>query len=430
MTFNIGSEVFSLTGIELLDPGFTKVMDWLALDEESKVPDLVEGDKLPITEARLNERQTVAPDYLTEAQVIGLMEKHGIGTDASIPVHINNICQRNYVTVESGRRLVPTNLGIVLVHGYQKIDVDLVLPTMRSAVEEQLNLIAAGKADFDSVLRHTLHIFAAKFQYFVSNIGGMDNLFEVSFSPLSESGKPFSRCGKCKRYMKLVETKPQRLYCATCDDTYAVPPGGNVREYQENKCPLDDFQLLLYSGGGQGRSYTFCPYCYNNAPFPGMLKNSGCNNCLHPTCAFGRDKMGVSQCMECEGGVLVLDPASGPKWKICCNRRVLRVLCGRELVPIVKCDVLVCLFDKASKVNVLSEVCATCGSQNVAVEYKEGKSKFKDGSLSESGCIFCSPMLTPLVTKQRVSYEGNRGRGRGRGGPRGRGRGRGRAGRR
>lgn len=64
---------------------------------------------------------------------------------------------------------------------------------MRSAVEEQLNLIAVGQADFDSVLRHTLQIFAAKFQYFVSNIGGMDSLFELSFSPLSETGKPFSR---------------------------------------------------------------------------------------------------------------------------------------------------------------------------------------------------------------------------------------------
>lgn len=41
--------------------------------------------------------------------------------DASIPVHIENICSRNYVHVDSGRRLVPTKLGVVLVHGYQRV---------------------------------------------------------------------------------------------------------------------------------------------------------------------------------------------------------------------------------------------------------------------------------------------------------------------
>jgi len=37
------------------------------------------------------------------------MESNGIGTDASMPTHINNICERNYVKVDSGsRKLMPT----------------------------------------------------------------------------------------------------------------------------------------------------------------------------------------------------------------------------------------------------------------------------------------------------------------------------------
>lgn len=62
--------------------------------------------------------KTSAPDYLSEAELIGLMEKHGIGTDASIAVHINNICERGYVSLTGGRRLKPTVVGAALVHGY------------------------------------------------------------------------------------------------------------------------------------------------------------------------------------------------------------------------------------------------------------------------------------------------------------------------
>ena len=47
----------------------------------------------------------------------------------------------------------------------------------------------------------------------------MDALFESEFSLLVDSGKPLSRCGICKRFMKYVKTPPPRLYCAQCNVT-------------------------------------------------------------------------------------------------------------------------------------------------------------------------------------------------------------------
>jgi len=284
---------------------------------------------------------------------------------------------------------------------------------MRSAVEEQLDLIAQGKANFQSVLRHTLEVFKLKFQYFVNNIGGMDQLFEVSFSTLAESGRPFSRCGKCRRFMKLIQAKPSRLYCGQCDETYNVPQNGNIKLHQELKCPLDDFEILYYTAGSKGRSYVFCPYCYNNPPFPDMRKESaGCNSCTHPTCPRGQNAQGVSNCVECEQGVLTLDEASGPKWKLGCG----------------KCDIIVSLFNNAARVQVVAdEACSECDAQLLRVEYKEGKSRLRDDRTSAQGCIFCDPELSSLVEKQHAVFM--RRRPGGGGGPAGRGRGRGRGGR-
>lgn len=67
-----------------------------------------------------------------------------------------------------------------------------------------------------------------------------------------------------------------------------------------------------------------------------MAKNSGCNSCPHPTCAHSLTLLGVSSCIECDRGILVLDCTSSPKWKLVCNF----------------CDVIINCFDDAVKVNV------------------------------------------------------------------------------
>ena len=145
VVIDIGGEVFRCVGQRLKAAGFTAVLPWLAPSEEEVIPEICVDSLLNISHLAVAERKTSPPAYLSESELITLMEKHGIGTDASIPVHINNICERNYVTIGHGRQLVPTNLGVVLIHGYQKIDPELALPTMRSAIEKQLDLIAQGQ---------------------------------------------------------------------------------------------------------------------------------------------------------------------------------------------------------------------------------------------------------------------------------------------
>ena len=95
--------------------------------------------------------ETRAPGYLTEAELLGLMERHGIGTDASIAAHVANVQARNYVRLGRGRTLVPTELGAVLAHGYHRSDPELSLPKVRAAIESQCALIAAGRADAGAV---------------------------------------------------------------------------------------------------------------------------------------------------------------------------------------------------------------------------------------------------------------------------------------
>lgn len=236
------------------------------------------------------------------------------GTDASIPQHINNICQRGYVKVNpTDRKLTPTQLGIVLVHGYQRIDSELVLPNSRASVEKILNQICTGEKDYKVVLTETIAMYKGKFKFFIDNIHLMDELFSVSFTTLAESGKPFSRCGKCRRYMKYVPQRPQRLFCNNCNQTYSLPQNGSIKVFKDDKCPLDGFALLQFESANGLKQFVFCPLCYNTPPYEDMPKDSACISCTDKNCDKSMIKNQVRICLKCNfDGRVVLESWSGP----------------------------------------------------------------------------------------------------------------------
>jgi DNA topoisomerase-3 len=105
------------------------------------VPDFQEGEEFEPTTREIRQGVTSKPNYLTEADLVTLMDKNGIGkplgscgslclinyklgTDATIAQHIQTIIDRDYVIerMEGAiKYLVPSTLGIGLIEGYNQI---------------------------------------------------------------------------------------------------------------------------------------------------------------------------------------------------------------------------------------------------------------------------------------------------------------------
>lgn len=132
----------------------------------AQLPNLVEGDWIRPTDILMNEGKTTGPHLLTEAELIGLMDSSGIGTDATIHEHIKKILEREYAEKENGIYFCPTILGVALIEAYDDMDVNLSLskPILRAQMETLMKKIGEGSMTKESVIRSTVISYKEAFR--------------------------------------------------------------------------------------------------------------------------------------------------------------------------------------------------------------------------------------------------------------------------
>ena len=434
-----GGELFHESGMELLEEGWLRVMPHLA-PSVSPLPAWLgqePGQTLQLIDVRLREGVTSPPGPLSESDLIGLMERHGIGTDASISAHIGTIESRRYARLASGRCFEPTSLGLALIRGIASIDDELIKPTVRSHVEGQLDLIANGRAARADVVAHVLRQFEAKFHFFTRKVGQLNELLERSFG-----GKPAhpdaaatsaasGAAGECAagtttnadgtpprllcrpahsgHYLRLLTSPTPRLHDPRTEELWALPLGGTFKAFNERRCPLCDFELLLYtpSGRGKPRAYPLCPHCYNEPPLPGghdAATPGRCSRSPHPEGHPIVSELSVCACPETadQGGRLLLDPTGGPNWQLISSRGSFHL----ALPPFVH------------SLSV-GPPCGCAGScRKLLIEFQRNRSPLDDGSTSHQGCVLSDELINALCES---AIPVGRGKGGGKGGGKGKG---------
>jgi len=235
------SPAFELEEVSVDSLGFAGACTWVLKDIGAQQKDgmgrdnvaMVEGMTLCISDIRCELCQTKPPRFLQEHELIQLMDMYGVGTDASMATHVNNIVDRGYVVLcdetgtelrpprpprpgqprpprQIGRYLVPTPLGMSLMDLFdptsvttgnsvvrpQGLDDDeqapssvglLARPAIRAQMETECKQIALGELDKETCLSTNLNWFKMRYEELEKSL--TRNMLQQRFAPALRPAK-------------------------------------------------------------------------------------------------------------------------------------------------------------------------------------------------------------------------------------------------
>ncbi|NDJ87223.1 MAG: type I DNA topoisomerase [Chloroflexi bacterium] len=161
VTVSIGVEdaVFEASGKRIEFPGFFRAYvegsddpDAALDDQEVILPSLQVDERVACQELEAIGHETKPPSRFTEAALVQALERDGVGRPSTYATVISTIQDRGYV-VKSSNQLIPTFMAFAVVRLLSLHFPDLVNAEFTARMEQTLDEIATGAADWLPYLR-------------------------------------------------------------------------------------------------------------------------------------------------------------------------------------------------------------------------------------------------------------------------------------
>uniref|UniRef100_A0A3P9PY74 DNA topoisomerase n=1 Tax=Poecilia reticulata TaxID=8081 RepID=A0A3P9PY74_POERE len=221
----IAQEKFSTSGLMIIARNYLDVYPYERWSTKL-IPVYEQGSQFQPSAIEMVDGQTSPPQLLTEADLISLMEKHGIGTDATHAEHIETIKSRMYVGLTADQRFLPGELGMGLVEGYNSMGYEMSKPNLRAELEADLKLVSEGRKDKQSVLQHHIQKYKAVFIESVRKAKKLDEALSPYLGAALELPEaeqldmevplPVRKCPNCGRDMVLKKKREGNSKFLTC----------------------------------------------------------------------------------------------------------------------------------------------------------------------------------------------------------------------
>ena len=197
--------------------------DELADNVEMTLPPLKENQKISILEVNTEQHFTQPPSRYTEASLVRTLEENGIGRPSTYAPTITTIISRGYVAREK-KRLFPTELGIMVTEMMEQYFSQIVDTEFTAFMEEKLDAVEEGKADWKQILREFYPGFRQTLETAEKEIEKVEVKDEISDIPCDKCGAlmvykmgKYGRFLACPNFPECRNTRPILTYIqASC----------------------------------------------------------------------------------------------------------------------------------------------------------------------------------------------------------------------
>lgn len=220
----LGGEKFTAQGLMIIERNYLEIYIYERWNAKT-IPVYEVGEEFE-PRIEMTEGSTTPPNLLTEADLIVLMDKHGIGTDATHAEHIETIKSRMYAGLTPDKRFLPGELGMGLVEGYNMMGYQMAKPELRAALEADLKLICDGRARKEDVLQKYISKYKEVFEEAVRQAQKLDQALSSYFgdgqsienqniyNPM-EVSSPVRPCPSCGKDM-VIKRKKDGGFMVSC----------------------------------------------------------------------------------------------------------------------------------------------------------------------------------------------------------------------
>ena len=168
--FDASGQPYTATGGRLLSAGWRRVYPYSEA-KENILPIFSPGERLPIKNVNLEEKQTQPPARYSQSRLIQVMEELGLGTKSTRHEVIGKLVSRRYV---EGNPLRPTLVGRAVIDALDNHAETITEPEMTRTLEEHMQLIKQSQRSREDVVtesRDMLHRVFDKLEAHEKEIG-------------------------------------------------------------------------------------------------------------------------------------------------------------------------------------------------------------------------------------------------------------------